>query len=107
MTERPTLYVLFAGEDYYPRGGIQDMLDRTYDRSEGALQRMVERARGYAATSDFFYRGMPDERMIGVEYQTIRWWQIVEFSGRGIVIVARGEGGGGDPWEEDFTEEEV
>lgn len=101
------LYVLFAGEDYYPRGGFQDKIEHTYSRSENRLQHLIERARGYAATSDFFYKGMPEKNMVGVEYKHISWWHIVEFSSRGMVIVAQAQGGGDEPWEEDFTEEEV
>ena len=100
-----TLYVLFAGENYYPRGGIKDKLEHTYGRSDGALEGLVERARGYAKTSDFFFKVKPQE-MIGVECQPISWWHIIEFSSRGIVIVAQGQlDGRAETWEEDFTEE--
>jgi len=102
-----SLYILFGGENYYPHGGIQDKIDHTYGRSDDSLPRLIERARGYAATSDFFYKGMPDKKMVGVDYKSLDWWHIVEFSSRGMVVVARASGGGDEPWEEDFTEEEV
>jgi hypothetical protein len=105
------LYVLFVGTDYEAQGGIRDYTFRQYVHgetpAEKILERVIEHARGLAKTSDFFYQGMPEPGMIGVQYQHIDWWHIVEFSSRGMVVVAQGSGGGNEPWVETMEEEEL
>lgn len=85
MSENEAIYVVFAGEDYYPNRGSGDILDVV--RRKYLDKYMFAELSDLERTADWFYFGSTKQGgnkppFLRAEYKHIDWWEVIEISAR-------------------------